>query len=263
MFFLTPWVTRLLIANGVAFVVTAVLPRLYGQLAFVPAAVLVRPWTPVTYMFLHAGFGHLFVNMLGLFFFGPRLEDRLGGRSFLVLYFLSGLGGALFSFVFNPVAAVVGASGAVFGVLLGFAYYWPDDQIFLMGILPMPAWVFVVGLVAISLYSGISGAQGSVAHFAHLGGLALAFGYLRWREWKKRRKRRRVEKPNSAFRAPGVRDREKLARWKAIPLEKLHEVNREEVERLLERVDDEGIKGLSSDERSFLERMARAADPSA
>ena len=77
----------------------------------------------MTYMFLHAGLAHLLFNMIGLFFFGPRLESRLGFKGFLLLYFLSVLGGAVFSLVFAREAAVVGASGAVFGVLLGFALF--------------------------------------------------------------------------------------------------------------------------------------------
>src|SRR5688572_7977565 len=100
MYPLTPWVKKLLIANIVAFLVTTSFQPAYFNLALVPAFALTRPWTILTYMFLHAGVGHLFFNMLGLFFFGPRLEVRLGGRDFLWLYFLGGIGGAVFSFFF-------------------------------------------------------------------------------------------------------------------------------------------------------------------
>ncbi|NIY11951.1 MAG: rhomboid family intramembrane serine protease, partial [Gemmatimonadetes bacterium] len=79
MFPMTPWVLRILIANVVIFIVIQTSPGLYRDLAFIPQVTLYRPWTVVTYMFLHAGFGHLFFNMLGLFFFGPRLEMKLGG----------------------------------------------------------------------------------------------------------------------------------------------------------------------------------------
>ena len=77
--------------------------------------------------------------MIGLFFFGPRLESRLGSRGFLLLYFVSGLGGAVFSLLFAREAAVVGASGAVFGVLLGFAMFWPRERIYIWGVLPVQA----------------------------------------------------------------------------------------------------------------------------
>ena len=93
---MTPWVIRLLTANVVVYFLTASMPRVAELLAFVPAVAYQRPWTVVTYMFVHGSFTHLLFNMIGLFFFGPRIEDRLGERSFLFLYFLAGLGGALF-----------------------------------------------------------------------------------------------------------------------------------------------------------------------
>lgn len=102
MFPMTPWTKRLLIANIAVFVVTSSSPALVEPFVLYPPRIIAQPWmvfTAFTYMFLHAGLGHLFFNMLGLFF-GPRLESRLGSKGFLLLYFLSGLGGALFSFIF-------------------------------------------------------------------------------------------------------------------------------------------------------------------
>ncbi|MCH8981052.1 rhomboid family intramembrane serine protease, partial [candidate division KSB1 bacterium] len=124
---LTQIVKYLLIINIAVFVLQKISPQdflvqwfgLSPQLAIFKFHI----WQFFTYMFLHAGFMHLLFNMLGLFFFGPRLEVRLGSRSFLTLYFLSGLGGALLSVLFAPNAAIVGASGAVFGVFLGFALF--------------------------------------------------------------------------------------------------------------------------------------------
>src|ERR1043165_4440628 len=102
-------------------------------LAFVPAYILYRPWTMVTYMFLHASFSHILFNMLALYFFGPRVEERLGPRRFIWLYMVSGVAGAILSFVFSPQAAVVGASGALMGVLMAFAMFWPRVQILIWG----------------------------------------------------------------------------------------------------------------------------------
>jgi hypothetical protein len=115
MFPMTPWVKRLLIANVAMALVTGRLigPVLGGLgrdietlLLLYPPAVLYRPWTVVTYMFLHAGAAHLFFNMIGLIFFGPRLESRLGSKGFLLLYLVSGLGGAAFSLVFARLTPV-------------------------------------------------------------------------------------------------------------------------------------------------------------
>ena len=187
MYQMTPWVTRLLIANiGIYFVLSG-LPAQMGNsianaLVFRPGSVLQTPWTPVTYMFLHAGFGHLFGNMIGIFFFGPRLEQRLGAKGFLTLYFAAGIGGAFFesllALFLGPVA-MVGASGGVFGILAGFAYFWPRETIILFPIpIPIQAWLLVTLYVMWSLYAGLSSAAigGGVAHFAHLGGAVVALG---------------------------------------------------------------------------------------
>lgn len=265
MYAMTPWVRRLLIANVVVFIAGAVLPALYYEFALVPSLLLQRPWTGVSYMFLHAGLGHLFFNMIALFFFGPRLEQRLGARDFLWLYFLSGFGGAAFSFLFAPQNPVVGASGAVYGVLLGFALFWPRERIYIWAILPVEAWLLAAIMVGASLWAGISGSAGSVAHFAHLGGLAFAFVYLRVREWRRGSGRRAFQKKlnqagtgsPASVPAPGVlQDRSALRRWETIPLDALHELNRDEVATLLEKVRVAGVKGLSAAERQFLDRMA-------
>jgi membrane associated rhomboid family serine protease len=108
------------------FIVQIQVPEVYSAFVFVPVLTLFRPWTIVSYMFLHGGMMHLLLNMLGLFFFGSRVEDRLGGGRFTVLYFLSGISGALLSLVFTPTAQIIGASAGVFGVMLAFAHFWPD-----------------------------------------------------------------------------------------------------------------------------------------
>src|SRR3970040_1680694 len=126
---LTPRVTALMVANAGVFLLQLLFdPGLPRALYFVPATVLAKPWTPLTYMFLHGGLAHLFFNMLALYFAGPPVEMRLGGRRFLGLYLTAGLFGALLS-IMTPNAAVVGASGAIFGVLFAFARYWPRAQI--------------------------------------------------------------------------------------------------------------------------------------
>src|SRR6266849_169284 len=166
---MTPWVLRLLIANVIVFFITRASPAMISALMFVPEHILVRPWTLISYMFLHGGMGHIFFNMLGLFFFGPRLELVLGGPRFLLLYFISGIAGALLSFLVTPTVPIIGASGAIFGVMLGFAYFWPREPIYVWGIFPIQARWLVVGMSVLSIYSGF-GDSGGIAHFAHLGG---------------------------------------------------------------------------------------------
>lgn len=261
LFPMTPWVLRLIVANVAVFFVSASVPMVANLGALVPAAILVRPWTPITYMFLHGGLGHLFFNMLALFFFGPRLEERLGARSFLALYFLSGLGGALGSFLFSFGSAVIGASGAVFGVLLGFAWFWPREQILIWGVLPVESRWLVAFMAVISLWSGITGTQAGTAHFAHLGGFAAGGAYLWWKRRYKSKAKREWEKKAKVGGGPSrspLKDRTSLQRWKStIPLDRLHELNREEVRELLRKAEEQGVGSLKPEERTFLDRMAQ------
>src|SRR6185369_17517909 len=140
----TPWVLRLLVANVGMFFVQQTMPGLTSQLDFFPPLVLRQPWTPFTYMFLHAGVSHLFFNMLGLYFFGIRVESRIGSNRFITLYLISGFAGAILHFFFAFGNPVIGASGAVLGVMFAFARYWPHDKIYIWGILPVEARVLVV-----------------------------------------------------------------------------------------------------------------------
>lgn len=253
---MTPWVVRLIAANVILYFVSAALPGLYRLFMLVPSWVLVRPWTPITYMFLHGDLWHLLFNMIGLFFFGPQLELRLGGRRFLWLYFLSGIGGAALSFVFTPQAAIVGASGAVFGILLGYARYWPETRIFIWGVLPIQARLLVIIMAALSLYSGFTGAQSGVAHFAHLGGFAAGYLFLRWVERGEQRRRLGNQATSSTLdRVSGKLQREEKA-WRDIDLSRFHEINRFEIERILAKVDDNGAESLTLEEREFMNRMA-------
>src|ERR687895_296568 len=106
---MTPWVARLIAANVVMFALGEAMPELGWILPLRPRLVLQQPWTPITYMFMHAGPWHLFFNMLSLYFFGVRVEERLGSRRFITLYLLSGLGGAALSFLTPPPVTIVGA----------------------------------------------------------------------------------------------------------------------------------------------------------
>jgi len=255
---MTPWVLRLLVANLGVFLLTSLEPRFANYLALYPRAILVQPWGIFTYMFVHAGIGHIFFNMLGLFFFGPRLEVQLGSKYFIRLYLLSGLGGAAFSFLFAPQAGVVGASGAVFGVLLGFAYFWPREPIYIWGVLPIESRWLVGLLAAAALYSGISGTNSGTAHFAHLGGVVAGYAYLRWRRRQYSKQWTQVTAPKKVLEKDAHRggDSEARRRWSAIRLDDLHELNRDEVARLLKKVDESGPGSLSTEERSVLDRFA-------
>jgi membrane associated rhomboid family serine protease len=257
--FLTKWVGRLIGLNVAVFLVTALNPSVANLLALYPPAGLVRPWTVVSYMFVHAGFAHIFFNMIGLAFFGPRLEGRLGTRGFLTLYFLAGIGGAALSFVFARDAAVVGASGAVYGVLMGFAMFWPHERMIIFPIpVPMEARVVVAGYVALSIMQGVSGVASGIAHFAHLGGALFAFAYLKWAAWRLGAAKRDFQQKLRPEASPSglVGDQVALARWRGISVDAMHELNRGEVQRLLGKAERDGARSLTQSERDFMDRMS-------
>jgi membrane associated rhomboid family serine protease len=250
---LTPFVRALLFANIGVFFLQNTMEWVTAAMIFVPRLILVRPWTIITYMFLHAGVMHLAFNMLGLFFFGPRVEERLGSKSFLYLYVLSGVSGALLSLIMGPSAAVLGASAAVFGVMLAFAWFWPDMPIHIWGIIPIPARMLVIITTVLSLWSGLGGVRSNVAHFAHLGGYAGAFLYLKWLDRKRQGFRKR------ATAAPPVREL-RFTKRPEVDLLKVHEVNRDEVNRILDKISAHGMSALTAQERQFLSNFAPSDD---
>lgn len=247
---MTPWVTRLLLANGAMFLLAG-FPGVSGALVLVPGLVLIRPWTVVTYMFLHADLMHLLFNMLGLYFFGPRLESRLGSRRFLTLYLVSGIAGALLS-VFTPRAAIVGASGALFGVYYGYAHFWPRDRILIWAVIPVEARVLVIIMTVLALYGGVAGG-GGVAHFAHLGGFLGGFLYLRLSERYSAAARFRARTEPT-----GKASASDFARWRGINPDTMHPVNRGEYERVMQKIADQGVAALTPAERAFLDRFSAA-----
>jgi membrane associated rhomboid family serine protease len=216
---ITPAVKVLLIANVAVFLVTFVvgdpLVRLFG---LVPGAVLTqgRLWQPFTYLFLHSpgGIGHILFNMLSLWMFGVELERRWGTPFFTKYYFVCGVGAGLVTIAASllPVesAAVaysvptIGASGAIYGVLLAWALTFPHRQILFMFIFPLPARVFVAIIGAIAFFSAIGSGGGSVAHVAHLSGLVIGWLYLRGPknlqlEWKYRLSKWRMARMRKRF----------------------------------------------------------------
>jgi membrane associated rhomboid family serine protease len=250
----TPWVLRLILANVGVFFLQQTVPGVTEQFALYPPLAWREPWTFFTYMFLHGSMGHIFFNMLGLYFFGPRLEDRMGGRAFLGLYFASGLMGAVLSLFMSP-AGVIGASGAVYGILLGYAWYWPRDQMLIWGIIPIEARYMVLVMTGLSLWFGAGGAGGgNVAHFAHLGGFLGGYLFLKLmgRRSGSERFKRRVAAPAPRLETTaGAMDR-----WKKIKRDGLHEVNRDELDRILDKISASGISSLTPGEREFLDRFS-------
>lgn len=258
---LTPWVKRLLIANAALFFLLLLPGRLWEYLALVPSEVLTRPWTLITYAFVHAGFWHLFFNLLGLFFFGPPLEERWGSSEFLKYYLICALGGAALSFIFAPHTGVVGASAAIFGVMLAFAMNWPDAPIYIWGIFPVKAKWLVAILAAFNLFSAVGRTRDGVAYFAHLGGFAAGFLYLRleepvrlrlarFRKSMRRRPRLKVVPGHKASAPPPATTRHRIRTQEEEEL-------LGELDRVLDKISSSGLASLSPEERKLLDEVSR------
>ena len=149
-------------------------------------------WQPVTYMFLHGGIWHIFFNMFVLWMFGSELERTWGSKEFLKLYFIAGIGAGLFNVLFsflNPGSwniPVIGASGAIYGVLVAYAMLFPNRLVYIWFLIPIKVKYLVIFLVAVEFFSTYR--PDGVAHFAHLGGALIGFLYLKFNvRWRLRR----------------------------------------------------------------------------
>ncbi len=181
---LTPTVKIIILANCAIFVLQQifgpVVIRLFG---LTPALVLfgLYIWQPFTYLFLHAGLGHILFNMLGLWMFGSDLERHWGSSRFLRFFFFTGAGAGVLSVLVHPYSTVptIGASGAVYGILMAFALLFPDRIIFLAFLPPIRVkyLVMIMGFIAFVLAIGQSGTP--IDNIAHLGGMAFAFLYVK------------------------------------------------------------------------------------
>jgi membrane associated rhomboid family serine protease len=250
-----PAIKALLIANAGVFVVDVLLRgllgiSLVGLLGLTPAWVIERGWVwqPLTYMFVHGGFFHLLFNMFVLWMFGGEIERLWGSPEFVRYYLLCGLGAAALSFVGFYDRTVVGASGAVYGILIAFGMLFPNRYIFLWFLIPVKAKYLVGGLAAIEILSGISGGGDGVAHLAHVGGMVVGFVYLRWwrggnpaaRLMSRWRRRHLGVVQGGAGRGPKVRE--------------------VEIDRILDKISKHGLSSLTPEEERILDEASRRPD---
>lgn len=203
---ITDAVKNLLIINVLLFLAVQVLQNLHlyeWLVLYNPLSAPFKPYQLVTHMFMHANMSHLFFNMFALYMFGSALETAWGAKRFLFFYFFTGFGAMIFHFliwyleiyigygsfpesiVTRPVA-VLGASGAVFGLLAGFGMMFPNARLMLLiPPIPMKAKYFVILYAVAELFMGVTNSMSGVAHFAHLGGAL--FGFLLILYWRRRR----------------------------------------------------------------------------
>jgi membrane associated rhomboid family serine protease len=269
---LTPWVKRLLVATTALHLLAVLTSHGFfvNWFGFAPREFLVKPWGAVTYMFVHGDVWHLLMNMLILFFFGPHLESRWGGDRFLRFLLLCGVGGAVFSFIFAlNTPPVVGASAAMYGLMLAFAWYWPNAPIYFWGIFPILAKYLVGFFFVLAFVSAFGGAGGGVAHFAHVGGLVFGLAYL-WGEGRLgarlgplRKAARGVERLAIVPREEREsQEREEISRKRKRNDSTPRSVRREEdlldeVDRILDKISSQGMGALTDEERRVLDEVSR------
>jgi len=253
----------------------------YSALALDPARFPAAWWTIGTYMFAHAWLAHLAFNMFTLWMFGPRLEQEWGSRNFLQFYLWCGLGGAVAHLVFAQHSAVIGASGAISGVLVAYALRWPDEEVYLFGVIPMKSRWLVAAMLAMNIVFALSPSS-RIDWTAHVGGMAFGWiflklyavgGITRVRGWVSSVPDESDDMPRAVprNRAP-MRDRagsvdEVVARSNAVvlreskPLQHVQQETAKEyaarVNRVLDKISQHGITSLTRDERRLLEDMSR------
>ncbi|MCM8813323.1 MAG: rhomboid family intramembrane serine protease [Candidatus Omnitrophica bacterium] len=246
-----PVIRALIAANVAVFVLFNLFPRgqetLFFYFGLVPHFVIAKRmfWQPLTYLFVHSGVLHLVINMLMLWMFGSVLENVWGPRRFLGYYFFCGIGAALFSMLLSYNLWTVGASGAIFGLLVAYAVLFPDTVILIFFLFPMKMRHAVWVLIGINLLSAISD-QNNIAYLAHLGGGLVGFLYLRYenlRRWL------HALSPAVQFGAYQKRRQQKQQ------LE-LNNLDRD-VDRILDKISAHGINSLTKEERRILERKSR------
>ena len=284
---ITPAVKWLIAANvAVMFLQLTIVgaPQMQSWLGFQLSDLQGSWWKIFTYMFVHGGLLHLGLNMYTLWLFGRRVEQVWTPGGFARYYIWCGLGGWLFHLLVSRDGQLIGASAAVFGVMLAYAMRWPDDEVLLFGIVPMKVKWLVAMLVVINLVWGIRsiGSQGGgVAYFAHLGGLAFGWLYLRTPSAQSiDRLRQRVSQlpdvPDETPRAiprsmPRTRERgneidEIVAKSKAVVTKrqpviqsptKARGKRSEALNLVLDKISEQGLESLTSEERRLLEDMSR------
>ncbi len=213
----SPALKALIGANVALFLAQIFSPVLTDALGLRPVFVLreLWVWQLVTYMFLHGGIFHILFNMLALWMFGAELEAIWGTRYFLKFYFVTGIGAGALTVLFSLLpfafaqqlqhAIIIGASGAIYGLLLAYALYFPDRPIYMYFVFPIPAKIFVAIMGAIAFVSSL-GETGGVANATHLGGLLVAYLFLkgarvhpileikyRYNKWRLNRVRRKFD----------------------------------------------------------------------
>lgn len=273
---ITPVVGRLLALNAIVLLLQETLitsPAVTSWLRFDPAVAFARPWTFLTYMAVHGGLFHLLANSLALAVFGPPVERRMGGTTFLLFYLYCGIGAATLSLILAtviPIAPFVGASGAVLGVAVAFAIHHPDAELMVFPIpVPIKARTLVLIIAAVDLLGAMVGGNSNIAHVAHLGGLGFGWLFFRVQQIGRGDSTPRFPLTRPRVAVPAGQDQEREQSFDAVassppaarpassPSPDPAQLEAAELDRLLDKIGATGINSLTPPERAFLDRVSR------
>jgi rhomboid family protein len=193
-------------------------------------------WQIVTYIFLHGGFWHFFFNILMLWIFGRIIESALGTKEFLFYFFMCGIGAGIISilFSFGSARPIIGASGAIYGLMLAFAMLYPKQIVYLYFVLPVKAWQMVAILVVMELTMSFSTTNSNIANVAHLGGMFIGYLYFRFGM-----KKFQLDLPKFGL------------------FNKKYKVDdASEIDRILEKISKKGLSSLSANEKAILDKFS-------
>ncbi len=207
-------------------------------------------WQIFTHMFLHGGLFHLLINLFVLWMFGKPIEREWGTSSFLKYYFTCGLGAGIFILItsLNSRIPVVGASGAIYGILVAFAMLYPDSIIYLYFLFPIKAKHFAILIGAVAFLGGISGGRSNIAHFGHLGGFLVGYVYLKFPLWKYRF---HPERLFTFLRLPKISlKKRKKDKAKSYRIE-------ERVNQILDKILLHGVDSLTAEEKRIMDEYSR------
>ena len=253
---LSPTLKFLILANVGAFVLQWFVGYpLLAIFGLVPQRLLGQGWLwqPVTYLFLHGGVWHLIFNLLAIWMFGMAVEAQWGPVEFIKYYFLTGIGAGLFNVLLEPHAMfpIIGASGAIYGLLVAFAMLYPDAVVWVWFFFPMRAKTMALLFAAIELLTSLSGTGGRVANLAHLGGMLIGFVYIRYGWVAKIRLKywaKNVAAGLSSLRAPSMPRRRRRA----------DEDLEAEANRILDKILVHGADSLTDEEKETMRRYSES-----
>ena len=219
-------------------------------------------WQPITYLFIHGGLLHLLINLWILWMFGVPVEAQWGSREFYKFYFLCGLGAAATQILVAPHSdiPVIGASGAIYGLLVAFAMLYPEAVIYVYFFFPLKAAHAAVLFGLLEFYFSMNSPGGRIAHFAHLGGMATGYAYLRW-WWIAKIKIRALwqtieESTPLGGIFSGARPRRAPPRRPEAPRPP-EEPEMEDIDKILDKILASGLNSLTDKEREIMERYSR------